>query len=43
MALMAHGTFNSNKIYFALITWLIEYRKELAKVTVKVKKNKTIF
>ena len=34
-----HGTFNSNKIYFALIIWLIEYKKELAKITVKSKKK----
>ena len=36
---MGHGAFNSNKIYFALIIKLIEYRKKLAK---KPKKNKTI-
>ena len=35
MALMGHGTLNSKKIYFVLVTWLIEYRKELAKVTAK--------
>ena len=33
MALMGHDTFNSNKIYFFLITWLIGYRKGLAKIT----------
>ena len=37
MALMGHGTFNSNKIYFFLITQLIEYRKKLIKLTVKRK------
>ena len=30
MALMGYGTFNSSKIYFVLVTSLIEYRKELA-------------
>ena len=28
MALVGLGTFNSNKIHFVLVTWLIEYRKE---------------
>ena len=30
-----HGTFDSNKIFFVLITKLIEYRKALAKITAK--------
>ena len=44
MVLMGYGTFNSNTVYFALITWVIEYRKKLAKITAKSnkKKNKTI-
>ena len=33
MALIGYGTFNSNKIYFVLIIYLIGYRKELAKIT----------
>ena len=39
MALMVHGRFNSNKIYFALITSLIEYSKKLPKITTKSKKK----
>ena len=35
MALMGHGTFNSSKIYFALIPWLTEYKKEFSKITAK--------
>ena len=35
MSLMGHGTFSSNKIYFVLITWLIEHRKRLANITGK--------
>ena len=35
MALMGHGTFNSNKMYFVLNTWLIEYQKKLSKLTAK--------
>ena len=35
MVLMGHGTFNSNKIYFFLITKLIGCRKGLAKITAK--------
>ena len=35
MALMGHGTFNSNKIYFVLMTSLIEYSEKLAKITAK--------
>ena len=43
MALKDHGTFDSYKIYFVLTTWLLEYKKELWKVTAKSKKkNKTI-
>ena len=45
---MGHGIFNSNKIYIyiyiyifvVLITKLIEYTKELAKITVKKQKKK---
>ena len=36
---MDHGTFNSNTIYFVLITSLIEYRKKLVKTTAKSKKK----
>ena len=36
---MCHGSFNSNKIYFLLHTYLIEYRKKLAIITVKSLKN----
>ena len=32
---MGHGAFNSNKIYFALITKLIEEGKKLAKIKAK--------
>ena len=32
---MGHGTFDYNKIYFVFITKLIEYRRELAKITTK--------
>ena len=32
---MDHGAFNSNKIYFVLITKLIKYRKKLTKITAK--------
>ena len=39
---MGHGTFNSNKIYFVLIASLIEYRKELARITAKCYENKII-
>ena len=39
---MGHGNFNSNKIHSFLITWLIEYRKELAKIITKSEKSKTI-
>ena len=42
MALMGHGTFNSNKIYFVLIVWLTEYIKELGKIAAKNFKKKTI-
>ena len=35
MALMGHGTFNSNKMYFVLNPWLIEYQKKLSKLTAK--------
>ena len=35
------GTFNSNKIYFVLLTWLIEYRKQLGKITTRSKKRKS--
>ena len=38
MALMGHGTFNSNKIYFALIHWLTEYKK-LKNNSKKLKKH----
>ena len=43
MGPMGQGTFNSNKIYFALIPYLIEYKKELAKIAAKKTKKKTIF
>ena len=36
---MCHDSFNSNKIYFVLHTYLIEYRKKLAIITVKSLKN----
>ena len=39
MALMCHGTFDYNNIYFVLIIYLIEYRKKLAKITAKCKKQ----
>ena len=39
MALMDRGNLNSNKIYFVLNTWLLEYRKEFAKITAKSKKE----
>ena len=43
MVFMGHGTFNSNKIYFILITSLIEYSKKSAKIIAECeKKNKTI-
>ena len=44
MALMGHGTFNSNKMYFVLNPWLIECQKKLSKLTAKSfkKKNMTI-
>ena len=44
MALMGFGAFNFDKIYFTLITYLKECRKELTKITTKsfFKKNKTI-
>ena len=35
MALMGFGAFNFDKIYFTLITYLKEYRKELTKITTK--------
>ena len=41
MALMGHGTFNSNKMYFVLNPWLIEYQKKLSKLTAKSLKKKT--
>ena len=31
MVLKGHGTFNSYKIYFFWITYLIEYRKQVSK------------
>ena len=40
MVLMVHGTFDSNKMYFILIPLLIEYGRELAKITAKSKKKK---
>ena len=40
MTLISYDTFNSVKTYFILITLLIEYRKELAKVTAKVKETR---
>ena len=45
MALIEHGTFNSNKKYFALNTKLIEQGKKVSKNNSKKlnKKNKTIF
>ena len=36
---MGHGTFNSNKVYFVLITYVIEYRRELAKIAAKSQKK----
>ena len=41
---MGFGAFNFDKIYFTLITYLKEYRKELTKITTKsfFLKNKTI-
>ena len=42
MALMGHGTFNSNKVYFVLITYVIEHRRELAKIAAKSKKKTII-
>ena len=36
---MGHGTFNSNKIYFVLVTWLIEYIKKFSKIKAKGKKE----
>ena len=42
MALMGHGTFNSNKTYFALIPWSTEYKKEFSKITAKSWKNMII-
>ena len=43
MVFMGHGTFNSNKIYFILITSLIEYSKKSAKIIAECeKKTKTI-
>ena len=39
---MVHGTFDSNKMYFILIPLLIEYGRELAKITAKSKKKKII-
>ena len=39
-----HKTIRTKCSYFVLITWLIEYRKELAKTTAKsFKDNKAIF
>ena len=35
MALMGHGTFNSNKIYFAIIPYLTKKKKEFSKITAK--------
>ena len=35
MALMGFGAFNFDKIYFTLITYLKECRKELTKITTK--------
>ena len=32
---MDHGTFNSKKVYFVLITSLIKYRKKLARQSSK--------
>ena len=40
---MAHGAFNFNKIYFAIITYEWNMGEELAKITAKSKRNKTIF
>ena len=42
MVFIGHGTFNSNKIYFILITSLIEYSKKSAKIIAECEKKKTI-
>ena len=43
VGLISHDTFNSNRIYFVLITWLIKYRKELTNIIAKSQRKQDNF